>query len=163
LEKSARYWFGGRIHSRIRRVECRRLHCASMNRYFKVTVTLICVLLSSCAPRLNAKILAGFPPTFHLDGNDEMRNFFICPDLPVDQRNETNAIWQISPDNEHKRIWPLDITYATVPKGFTQITPKNGAKPPVLEEDKRYSYHFVRAMGGGGGAFVIRQGTAVEQ
>jgi hypothetical protein len=134
------------------------------NRYFKGTLVLICcVLPSSCEPRLHAKILAGYPPTFHLDGNDQMIYFFVCPELPENQRNEANAIWQISPDNEHNKTWPLDITYGTVPKGFTQITPKDGGKPPALEEDKQYSYHFVRGSGGGGGAFLIRTGTAVEQ
>jgi hypothetical protein len=134
------------------------------NRYLKATLVIICcVLLASCEPRLQAKILAGYPPTFHFDGNDQMRYFFVCPELPENQRNEANAIWQISPDNEQYKTWPLDITYGTVPKGFTQITPRDGGKPPALEEDKRYSYHFVRGVGGGGGAFVIRAGTAVEQ
>ena len=133
------------------------------NSRFNGTLVLICcVLLSSCEPRLHAKILAGYPPTFHFDGNDQMRHFFVCPELPENQRTEANAIWQISADSDYK-TWPLDITYGTVPKGFTQITPKNGVKPPALEEDKQYTYHFVRGLGGGGGAFVIRAGTAVEQ
>jgi len=133
-------------------------------RYFKSTVILVsCLLVSSCEPRLNAKILAGYPPTFHFDGNDKMRHFFVCPELPEDQRGEANAIWQIAPDSAHESSWPVDITYGTLPPGFSQITPKNGVKPPALEEGNRYTYHFVRGLGLGGGAFTIREGTAVEQ
>lgn len=133
-------------------------------RHFKLTLILALSLLSSsCESRLQAKILEGYPPTFHFDGNDLMHRFFVCPELPEDQRNEKNAIWQIEPDSAHNKTWPLDITYGTVPPGFTQITPKNGERPPALETDKRYTYHFVRGNGGGGGGFVIRGGSAVEQ
>ena len=61
-----------------------------------------------------------------------MRHFFICPELPEDQRNEKNALWQIAPDSSHNKSWPVDITYGTVPPGFTQMIPKNGERPPAL-------------------------------
>lgn len=133
-------------------------------RYFKLMlILLLCLCFLSCEPGLKAKVLEGYPPTFHLDGDDTLRHFFVCPELPEDQRNEKNAIWQIAPDSEHYKSWPLDITYGTIPPGFTQVVPKNGERPPALEAEKRYTYHFVRGLGGGGGAFVIRGGKAVAQ
>ena len=134
------------------------------HRYLKLILILsLCLSSLSCEPRLTAKILEGYPPTFHLDGDDTLLHFFVCPELPQDQRNEKNAIWQIAPDSEHNKSWPIDITYGTVPQGFTQIVPKNGERPPELEAGKRYTYHFVRGLGGGGGAFIIREGKAVAQ
>ena len=123
----------------------------------------LCFSSLSCEPALTAKVLEGYPPTFHFDGDDTLRHFFVCPELPEDQRNEKNAIWQIAPDSDHNKSWPLDITYGTVPEGFTQIVPKKGERPPTLEAEKRYTYHFVRGVGGGGGVFIIRGGKAVEQ
>jgi len=134
------------------------------HRHFKLILILsFCFLFLSCEPRLTAKLLEGYPPTFHLDGDDTLLHFFICPELPEDQRNEKNAIWQITPDSEHNKSWPVDITYGTVPQGFTQLTPKNGERPPALEAEKRYTYHYVRGHGAGGGAFIIREGKAVAQ
>jgi hypothetical protein len=108
-------------------------------------------------------VLEGYPPTFHFEGDDLMHHFFVCPELPENQRNEKNAIWHIAPDSDHNKSWPLDITCGTVPQGFTQILPKNGEPPPTLEPEKRYTYHFVRGLGGGGGAFIISGGKAVVQ
>lgn len=132
--------------------------------HIKLTLILFLSLsILSCEPGLRAKILAGYPPTFHFEGDDLMHHFFICPELPENQRNEENAIWHIAPDNAPYKDWPLDITYGTVPRGFTQVTPKDGERPPTLEPEKRYTYHFVRGQGGGGGAFIIREGKAIVQ
>src|ERR1700754_4410380 len=107
------------------------------NRLFNSLLMLaLCLSSFACEPRLEAKLLEGYPPTFHLDGNDFMRHFFICPELPEDQRNEKNALWQIAPDSSHNKSWPVDITYGTVPPGFTQMIPKNGERPPALEPGK---------------------------
>lgn len=76
------------------------------------------------------------------------------------KRNEKNAIWLIAPDREHEKNWPLDIVYGVVPDGFIQSIPKDGEPPPTLEPYKKYTYHFVRGFGGGGGGFIIRDGKA---
>jgi hypothetical protein len=131
---------------------------------FNLTFLLfLCLSLLSCEPRLNAKLLEGYPPTFHFDGDDTMLQFFVCPELPEDQCNEKNAIWSVTPDSAHNKSWPLDITYGTTPQGFSQINPKNGERPPALESEKRYIYHFVKGHGEGGGRFIIRGGKAIVE
>jgi len=116
----------------------------------------------ACEPGLSARVKGGNPPVFHFYGDDKMHHFFICPEGVESQRNEKNAIWQIAPDSAHDESWPLDITYGVVPEGFVQVTPKSGEPPLALQPDKKYTYHFVRGFGGGGGGFMIRGGQAVE-
>ena len=131
------------------------------NHLILATLLLAGFSLSACERSLRADVKGGIPPTFRFYGDDLMHHFFVCPELPQDQRNEKNAIWQIAPDRKHNNKWPLDITYGVVPEGFTQITPRGGEPPPSLEADKRYTYHFVRGSGGGGGGFIIRDGKVV--
>ncbi|MEK6325228.1 MAG: hypothetical protein AABN33_26610 [Acidobacteriota bacterium] len=56
----------------------------------------------------------------------------------------------------------MDITYGIVPEGFIQSIPKNDERPPQLESDKNYTFHFVTGFGGGGGGFKIYNGRAIE-
>lgn len=129
----------------------------------RVTLLLLSIFpMIACEPGLRARVRGGSAPVFHFYGDDTMHHFFVCPEGEVSQRNEKNAIWQIAPDSGHDKNWPLDITYAVVPEGFIQVTPKNGEPPPPLEPNKKYTYHFVRGFGGGGGGFMIRDGKAVE-
>jgi hypothetical protein len=123
---------------------------------------LILAFLLACEPGLTVKVRGGNPPIFQFSGNDSLNHFFVCPEGEPNSRNEKNAIWLIQPDREHTKDWPSTITYGVVPKGFMQVTPKDGSPPPALEGNKKYTYHFVRGFGGGGGGFIIRDGQAVE-
>jgi hypothetical protein len=115
----------------------------------------------SCEPGLRVNVRGDNPPVFRINGDDSIHLFFVCPELPEAERNAKNAIWQIVPDREYQKSLPLDITYGVVPEGFKQVTPENDVPPSPLEPGMRYTYHFVRGFGGGGGAFIIRDGKAV--
>ena len=122
----------------------------------------IVLSMMACEPELRARVKGGTVPVFRFSGDDTMDHFFICPEGEEGKRNERNALWLIAPDSQHKKSWPIDITYGVVPEGFIQSIPKNDEPPPQLESDKKYTYHFVRGFGGGGGGFKIHEGRAIE-
>jgi hypothetical protein len=131
-----------------------------MKRVCILSLFVLCSL--SCEPYLNSKVSGKNIPIFRLSGTDSLNHLFICSEEEESRRREQNAIWQIAPDKEHRGKIPIEITYGIVPEGYIQLTPKDGQSPPPLISDKEYTYHYVRGLGGGGGAFKIQNGKVVE-
>lgn len=82
------------------------------------------------------------PPNFTFKGNGSLP-FFVVFELPSEFRSpedmkSAKVIWEIRPkDYSHARVPIGPITYGSIPEGFDQITPGEGAPKP-LEEGKIY-------------------------
>ena len=108
------------------------------------------------------------PPTITLSGSGGIY-FLRVMEEPVEaeffEKGE-GGIWQIDPLEEMrgKMLWQYPrIKYGEVPAGFVQRIPKDGSKPPPLQERKSYNaWAPTYGANGGGVRFIIRNGEAVE-
>lgn len=114
------------------------------------------------------------PPTFKLSGSGNLAFFGVWEVAPENQRrlpserdgDKDLLLWQIWPNgltSEEKVIRRLPaITYGSVPTGFVQKTPLNGA-PPALVEGKVYEAGGPASNANGGFLwFKIQAGKIVK-
>ncbi|HEY6328905.1 MAG TPA: hypothetical protein VI756_06175 [Blastocatellia bacterium] len=115
------------------------------------------VFLSACEVPTTGSVEGQDVPVFRLAGTGAAGEFAV--------QDDTGVAWSIRPLNggfvEISKMSP--ITYGTIPSGWTQKFPKDGAKPPALREGVRYGAGAatVNAMGGGC-YFLVKDGRAVE-
>jgi hypothetical protein len=127
-----------------------------------------CVCLAACEVDTKATIDGKKPPTIMLSGSGGI-NFLRVMEEPTEaswfEKNE-GGIWQIDPLEEMrgKTLWQYPrIKYGEVPPGFIQRIPKDGSKPPPLQEGKSYlAWAPTYNANGGGVRFIIREGRSVE-
>ncbi len=107
----------------------------------------------------------GIPPSFKFSGNGAAaRIFFYGPFDAIDTEEiraklDDPAIWEIDAPGSTIDSLPI-LKYGALPSGFTQIGPKNGS-PPNLIEGKCYRLSIPTIGANGGGMdFCIRNGKA---
>ena len=114
------------------------------------------------------------PPTFKLSGSGNLAFFGVWEVAPENQHRRPSGrdgdkdtiLWQIwpnklSPDEKVIRRLPA-ITYGSVPAGFVQKIPLNGA-PPVLVEGKVYQAGGPASNANGGLVwFTIKSGKVLK-
>ena len=105
------------------------------------------------------------PPSFKFEGNGTIP-FLMVYELPSGSSpdmTQAKVIWDIRPaDTAHATVPLGPITYGTVPEGFIQKVPGEGA-PPILQEGKNYQAGGPPIeMPNGSLRFTIRNGKALR-
>jgi len=103
------------------------------------------------------------PPTFTIKDYGEVY-FVRITKYPVEPKTDISpneaGIWQI----ERKGSWhyaSTEFKYGTVPDGFIQKVPKDGAAPPALKEGEEYFFFAPTPADAGGTIFKIENGKTV--
>jgi hypothetical protein len=103
------------------------------------------------------------PPTFTIKTYDSVY-FVRIVKYPVEPETDIYpneaGIWQI----ERKEHWiqpSTEIKYGTVPDGYIQKLPKDGAAPPALKEGEEYLFFAPTPANVGGTRFKIENGKTV--
>lgn len=73
------------------------------------------------------------------------------------------TMWEIRPTDENLISKLPDITYGVVPHGFRQLTPDQGAPPPLVEGKLYEAGGPAFEANGGTVRFRIKDGRAVLQ
>ena len=139
----------------------------NLSRQLRFLLLLLFVVANtSCdEPHVTIAIDDQVPPSFKFEGQGATP-FLVVYELssaePQDN-SEGKVIWDIRPnDLAHARVPLGPIRYGTVPEGFTQKIPQEGA-PPALQEGKTYQAGGPPIeMPDGFLRFMIRNGKAVR-
>ena len=128
----------------------------------------ILVLFAACEIDTKATIDGKNPPTIALSGSGGIY-FLRVMEESIDTKffeKGEGGIWQIEPLEElrSKTLWQYPrIKYGEVPRGFIQRIPKDGSKPPPLEEGKSYNVWAPTYNANGGGVrFMVQGNKCVE-
>lgn len=138
----------------------------SPSRQWRFLLLLLLVTNMSCGePHVAIEIDDRVPPSFKFEGEGAIP-FLMVYELNSASPSDMSAakvIWDIRPnDLAHAKVPLGPITYGTVPEGFNQTVPREGA-PPALHEGKTYQaggppiempHGFLR--------FTIRNGKTVK-
>jgi hypothetical protein len=101
-------------------------------------------------PKTGVDIQGTNPPVFAVHGPGHVMDFSVgifSPALPEDSPNRVQRIWEIIPtDGFNTTIESVQITYGTVPQGFTQFIPANGPplSLPSLQPGQYYVFYLYR-------------------
>lgn len=139
-----------------------------MNQSRQLRFLLLLVLFAniSCGePHVTIEIDNQLPPSFNFGGVGATP-FFMVSELPSSSSpdmSRAKVIWDIRPNDGSHATVPLGpIKYGTVPEGFTQLVPSEGAPPP-LQEGKSYQAGGPPVeMPNGFLRFTIQNGKAVK-
>lgn len=117
----------------------------------------------------SVRLEGGKIPVFVLSGGGQVAILTVySPDYMTKAKcpgDEDFALWKIKPSGGYLYGTSISdlgsITFGVLPFGYTQIKPKDGAPPPLMEGQK-YSY-FVETTNaaGAGGYFGIKNSRAV--
>jgi hypothetical protein len=121
-----------------------------------------------CERSTRVCVKGGTAPVFDLSGSGAVECFTVYgPDFMTKAekpRDENFAVWKISPSGGFHGTWIGklgSITYGVVPDGYTQIIPKEGTPPPLMEGQKYFYFVETANAPGAGGYLEIRNSRAV--
>ena len=121
-----------------------------------------------CERSTRVWVKGGTAPVFDLSGSGAVECFTVYgPDFMTKAekpRDENYAVWKISPSGGFHGTWIGklgSITYGVVPDGYTQIIPKEGTPPPLMEGQKYFYFVETANAPGAGGYLEIRNSRAV--
>lgn len=122
------------------------------------------VINTSCERDMTLKMDDANPPTFKLTGSGRLIFFAVSEVEPGRiSKIDDPTMWEIRPTDENLISKLPDITYGVVPQGFRQLTPDQGAPPPLVEGKLYEAGGPAFEANGGTVRFRIKDGRAVLQ
>lgn len=136
------------------------------SRQSRFLLLLLLVANLSCSePHVAIEIDNQVPPSFKFEGKGAIPFLMVyeLPSASSPDMSGAKVIWDIRPNDIAHATVPLGpIKYGTVPEGFRQMVPREGA-PPALQEGKNYQAGGPPIeMPNGFLRFTIRDGKTVK-
>jgi hypothetical protein len=123
---------------------------------------LILLATTGCERDMRIRIDGKNPPTFTLSGSGNIVFLYVMK-VPANRLPtvEDPKLWEIHPTTKDRISDLPQITYGTIPNGFSQTTPSLG-QPPGLIEGQTYEVGGPAYNANGGSIwFVIKDGKSV--